>query len=304
MHKLYIYIILILSISPFKAFPQYFLDFGVKLGAANYLGEMGGKEEAGKKFVGDLKMSQTNLAGGLFVRYKLARKISGKLSFNYARISGADNLSTNKGRMERNLSFRNEIYELGLEGQVFLYEIYDFGSTYNSKNDFRTYAFSGINGFYHNPQAELNGTWYPLRPLKTEGQEIPYNSYGVSIPAGMGFYFTLDKKYRIGWEFAWMTTFTDYLDDVSTTYADPNVLGDPIAIALANRTAEITTDPASLAQYAPGQKRGGAEHNDAYMYTTVNLSYVMRGKSSYYRSKYGSIFMGKKFKKRRVRAKF
>lgn len=298
-----LYIILSLIISPSIAFSQYYWDWGIKLGASNYLGEMGGSDGSRKGFINDLKLSKTRPAGGIFLRYKATRIISGKVSLNYARISGDDALSTNIGRHERNLSFRNDIFEFGLEGQFSLYDIYDFGGS-RTRNDFKTYVFSGVNGFYHNPKANLKGEWLALQPLKTEGQIKPYSPYGVSVPMGIGFLFTIDKKYRIGWEFAWMKTFTDYLDDVSTTYADPDVLGDPVAITLANRTNEITTDKSSLAQYVPGGKRGDPTHNDAYMYTTVNLSYVLRGKSSYYQSKYGSIFMGKKFKKRRSRAKF
>ncbi|HRF81550.1 MAG TPA: hypothetical protein PL070_15850, partial [Flavobacteriales bacterium] len=47
---------------------------------------------------------------------------------------------------------------------------------------------------------------------------------GVSVPVGIGFHFTQRRRHRFGMDLGWRTTFTDYLDDVSTTYKDPDLL--------------------------------------------------------------------------------
>lgn len=292
--------ILCLGIIPTFAFSQYMWDFGTQLGAANYLGEIGGEQETRKDFVADLKFSQTRFAGGGFARYRVAQTVSIKTGLTYLRISGADSLSTNPGRAGRNLHFRNDMFELSLEGQYFFYEINDLGGTYRYRNDFRAYGFAGVAGFYHNPKTQYNGAWIPLQPLSTEG--IPYKKLGMSIPMGVGVYFTIEKKYRLGWELGWRKTFTDYLDDVSTTYSG-NVTG--IAADVANRNDELAKSPTNPDNYTPGNKRGDPTHKDAYMTSTISASYVLRGKSSFYRSKYSShIFKGKKYKKRKKRAKF
>ncbi len=295
------FFIAILSVGTTNA--QYNWDFGAQVGASNYLGEIGGKAGTRRDFVMDMKLSKTQFTVGGFARYKFTPLISGRVGLNWVRIQGADNASTNRGRAGRNLSFRNDLIELDLQAQVFFYEIPDLGRTYRYRNDFKMYAFVGVGGYYHNPKTQYQGEWVKLQPLQTEG--VAYKKMGVSIPAGIGLLFTLEKRHRIGWEFNWRTTFTDYLDDVSTVYADPSTLSSELAIDLANRRDELTgnnyPDPK---HYSPGSKRGDPSHNDSYLTTSVYYSYVLRGKSSFYRSKYGSIFKRSKYKKRKIRAKF
>lgn len=297
-----LFFILSLACAPSLAFSQYYWEIGGQVGASNYLGEMGGEEETRKDFVADLKFNQTRYAVGGFARYKAGQSISVKAGLNYIRIQGADSLSSNPGRVTRNLSFRNDIFELTATAQYFFYEINDLGRTYRYRNDFRIYGFAGITGFYHNPKTNFNGQWTALQPLKTEGQVEPYSKLGVGIPMGVGLYFTIEKRHRIGWELNWTKTFTDYLDDVSTTYAEHS---DPVVADIANRTDELSNPPAHPDNYIPGSKRGDPTHKDNYMYSTLSYSYVLRGKSSFYKSRYSSsVFKGKKYKKRKKRAKF
>jgi hypothetical protein len=290
---------------PFVGFSQYLWDFGGQIGASNYLGEMGGTSDTRHDFIKDIKLSKTEFTLGGFARYKFTPLISAKAGLNWVRIEGADYLSTNPGRRGRNLSFQNNIFELELTGEVFFYEIPDLGHTYRYRNDFRMYAFAGISALYHNPRAHYQGEWVNLRPLKTEGKT--YSSFAAAVPLGIGLYFTVEKRHRIGWEFDWRTTFTDYLDDVSTVYIDPSELSSPEAIALANRRDELGDNVEGVpdaVNYVPGKKRGDPSHKDSYLSTSVSYSYVMRGKSSFYKSHYGSIFKRKKYKKRKIRAKF
>lgn len=296
-----------------QAFSQYKWDFGGNLGAANYLGEMGGKEKTRRGFILDLKLSQTRSAIGGFARYKLNPDIYVRGSVGWYRVSGADSLSTNPGRVGRNLSFRNDIIEASITGQYVFYNIADLGRSYRYQNDFKAYVFSGIAGFMHNPKANYNDEWVALQPLRTEGQGIlatspkPYSKFMFAVPAGAGFFFTIGKKYRVGWEFNWRTTFTDYLDDASTVYADPASLPNATSVDLANRNDELAytpgTDQPHPNAYTAGAKRGDPKHNDSYLSTTINVSYVIKGTSKFAHSKYTSFF-GKKTRGRTIRAKF
>ena len=299
------------------AFSQFKLEYGVMAGASNYLGEIGGKEKSRRDFILDLKLSQTRSALGGFVRYKINPDIYVRGSAGWYRISGKDELSTNPGRRGRNLSFRNDIIEASVTGQYMFYDIADLGRTYRYRNDFKAYIFTGASVFMHNPKTEYNGSWVALAPLHTEGQGIspgapkPYGKFLFAVPAGAGFFFTISKIYRIGWEFNWRTTFSDYLDDVSTNYVDPAVFaGNQTAIDLANRNPELGTynpETDGIAygdNYKPGSKRGDPTHNDSYLTTTINASYVMKGRSKFAKSKYKSYFKGKKYTKRTIRAKF
>ena len=298
---------------PFAGNSQFKMDFGGSLGVANYLGDIGGKELTRRDFVPDLKFSQTHLAASAFVRYKVHPSISLKAEFTYGRISGKDKLSTNIGRNRRNLNFRNNIFELAFTGEFFFYEINDVGRAFRYRNDFRAYVYAGIAGYHHNPKGQYagSGAWIPLRPLGTEGQnntpgEKPYNLWCLSIPTGVGFYFTINKEHRITYEIGWRTTFTDYLDDISTTYAtNAELNNDQQAIDMANQTGLLipSSDPVYYS-FQPGQKRGDPTHNDSYIFTTVGYSYSIRGRSKFGKQRYQKYFKGNKYKKRKIRAKF
>jgi hypothetical protein len=301
MRKLIIFSFLLIGLS---SYAQYAYDFGFQAGAANYLGEIGGKEATRRNFVSDLKLKKTQFTLGGFARYKFLPMVSIKGGLNWLRIEGADKTSTNPGRVGRNLSFRNDLIEAELTAQVFFYEIQDLGHTYKYQNDLKMYAFTGVAEFFSNPKANYNGKWVALQPLRTEG--VKYSHFGTAIPVGVGMFVTLQKKHRFGWELSWRTTFTDYLDDISSVYPDPSMLNSPEAIALSNRRGEVGNRegiPAAV-NYGPGSKRGDPTHNDSYLSSSFYYSYVMRGKSNFYKAKFGHVFKRKGGKKRKIRAKF
>jgi hypothetical protein len=289
---------------------QYQWDYGFQVGASNYLGDIGGKQGTRKDFVTDMKLAQTRWDGAGFLRYKFNHKLSLRAQFAYMRIQGADSLSTNPARHARNLSFRNDIFELSATPQLTIYENQDLGSSYRSRLGFNFYVMAGIGIMHHNPKAYYEGNWVALQPLHTEG--VNYSLWQGVIPVGTGFYFTVKKKHRIGFEFNWRITFTDYLDDVSKKYVNPNTLS-PTGAALANRSnlQSAGGDQNLLNNFGynptlnPADKRGQSNHNDTYMTMTLNYSYVIRGHGSFYKSRYGSFFFKKKRKRsRKVRAKF
>jgi hypothetical protein len=286
---------------------QFRMDAGIRTGVSNYLGEMGGRQSSRKDFVNDLKLAETHFSCGAFVRYKVHPYIAVQADLSYGRISGDDKLSTNPGRAGRNLNFRNDIIELSLTWQFRIMQFSDVGRTLRYRNDFRAYGFAGLGCFYHNPKAYYSGTWIYLRPLKTEGQMKAYSKAGISIPMGIGLYYTKNRQFRIGWELGWRKTFTDYLDDVSTRYAVPSELPNTLSAELANRTDELTADPSFAYNYQPGSKRGDPTHKDAYVFSTINFSYVIKGRrsSNFGKPKYIDNYdVGRTYKKRTVRIKF
>lgn len=291
---------IVLSIGMLSVTAQYNFDFGIRLGGSNYLGDIGGKEKTRRDFVMDMKLNQTRWVFGGFARYKFASNFAGNLSVNYGRIQGDDALSTNLGRRTRNLRFQNNILDITARGEYYFFEVNDVGNHGRYWVDMKVYAHGGLTAFHHNPKGSLDGsTWVPLQPLETEG--VHYSKWGLGIPAGLGLYFTFKRKHRIGWDFSWTTTFTDYLDDISTQYADKGT-GTQAAL-LANQSANVTSDEALLANFQPGSKRGDPTHNDSYLFTTLSYSYLIRGQSNFYRQSYGWL-SGKKKSVRKVRAKF
>ena len=81
-----------------------------------------------------------------------------------------------------------------------------------------------------NPKAKLDGQWVELKPLRLEGQgmaEYPdrkeYNLIQMEVPMGFGFKYYLKENMYVGLEVLHRQLFTDYIDDVSTSYRDPIV---------------------------------------------------------------------------------
>ena len=133
-------------------------------------------------------------------------------------------------------------------------------------------------------------------PLLEPG--VKYSKWGVGIPGGLGVFFTYKRKHRIGWDITWTTTFTDYLDDISTVYAHSPYEGN-----IANQSAAVTSDEALLGSFDVGEKRGDPTHNDTYVFSTLSYGYLLRGSNNFYKQSYG-WFSGRKSKSRKVRAKF
>jgi hypothetical protein len=307
--RLYSFLLFLMTFA-MSSLAQYRFEYGGSAGIANYLGDIGGKEKTRRDFISDMKLAKTRQAASGFLRYKFHPNFYAKAELMYLRIAGDDKLSTNPGRNARNLSFVNDMFDLNLQGQFCFYENTDMGSDYRFKLAFRSYVGVGVGGFYSNPKTKYEGSMVKLRPLETEG--VAYKAIGLSVPLTIGFHFTYRKKHRFGWELNWRTTFTDYLDDISQGWGDPSKMTD-LGAALSDRTDEL--DPALFEDsflnnfgYKPENKlnkRGDPTHNDSYLTMNFSYSYVIRGKSSFYRSRYGSFFKKKgRSKMRKIRAKF
>lgn len=291
---------------------RFMWEVGGKLGVSNYLGEIGGDEKTRRDFVWDMKLNQTSFSVGAFARRKMSEIWALNLGFNAGRIKGEDALSSNIGRRGRNLSFRNTLLDLSLRGEVYLYNDPNVGGSGLYKLDFKSYALLGVSGFYHNPQARNmdynGGAWTNLRPLRTEGQGKEYNKISMSIPMGIGFFFTYKRQHRFGFEMVYHHTFTDYLDDISTVYPDVNAVADPSTYDyFVNRSNEV--DPAllpegGLGNYAPGEQRGLPDHDDVFVFTNFTYSYVFRGSSSFYQQNFGWTRGRRGGSRKKIRAKF
>lgn len=289
---------------------RYNLDYGIRAGIANYLGDIGSGDLA-RGFVYNLELKDTRWSTGAFIRYRFHPLFAYQGAFTYARIQGADSESINYARLGRNLSFKNDLFMLNNKIEFYppFLTVSDVGGSGRYRTDFKMYFLTGFGIFYHNPKAEYNGQKYKLRPLMTEGKK--YSPVALSIPMGTGFYFTHKRQHRFGFEMTWNMTFTDYLDDVSGSYVNASSMGsDPIASTLANRNPElgsyaIGTYPASQNYGGTGgaytNQRGDATDKDNFMMISLSYSYVIKTKSGFSRS-YSWIYKSRsKFGKNKSR---
>lgn len=317
-------ILLIASIALFLCSEaQYRWDWGVHIGASNYLGDIGGKDQARRDFIYDVKLQQTSYVFGGHIRYKTSRTVGIAANFRFGKVQGFDEETDYGPRRARNLNFRNNIKELSVRGEYTLYSDNDLGGKGYYNPDFKVFAFIGVAGVMHNPQGYLGENaygvaegWYDLSPLKTEGQSKAYSQFTYAVPLGFGVYMTHLKKYRFGWELGYSLSGSDYLDDISTTYAYNDELESDLARAIANQTTpEIISDvfgnPTEIYNYhyasdspQDGQGRnlrGINSNKDGYIFSTVSFGMLIKQKSHYSKARYNFY---KHRKRRKTRAKF
>ena len=255
------------------------------IGVANYLGELGGGSGNGRPFIMDIEMSQFKFSFNAGYRYNLSYRTSARLHFLKGKVSGSDQLTDNPQRRYRNLSFQSNIYELALMFEYWILRSKP-GHVHHIKGakgqrglPVEVSAFAGLGGFYYNPKSD----GVALRPLGTEGQGLSgqppkYSPISMAIPFGFMSNYVITPRIKVGLEFNFRYTFTDYLDDASTVYYDNDVLraerGD-VAADLADRT-----DGSNPNWSRTGSPRGNPKNKDFYFTMMANATYSLKGKSS------------------------
>jgi hypothetical protein len=209
--------------------------------------------------------------GGTF---NITEQFALRSDYSFTRLGADDKYNKPELRI-RNLNFKTIIQELTLLGE------YDVTSV-NEKR-LAPYIFGGIGIFHFSPYTlDSSGRKVWLAGLSTEGQGLPeypdrkvYKKTQFNIPLGAGIKYALSEDLHIGFEIGIRKLFTDYLDDVSTTYIDKNIL--------LNRKGQQAVDFAfrgdELKPPQPypnaGSLRGNSKRNDYYYYGQLRISLRM-----------------------------
>jgi hypothetical protein len=243
-------------------------EIGVAAGTAYYLGDINPDRHFGGRL---------HSAMGGFFRYNITPRISARVNVVRGTVESWDVDSDDAWQVNRNLHFRNRITEYAA-----LVELNYLDHRLGNPDDrVGAYLFTGLAIYSHMPEAEIDGVWYALQPLGTEGQGTtwgearglkPYATAGMSLPFGFGFKVNVGPAIAFNVEWGVRKTWNDYLDDVSTTYADERVLraekGD-LAAAFADRMVAL---PEGRDQ-AAGLQRGDPGKDDAYGFLTASLCF-------------------------------
>jgi opacity protein-like surface antigen len=264
-------------------------------GAANFLGDLGGLNKIGTHYsYADLELVLTDPSASLGYRYRINKRFASRTEFSYLLVKGDDKLTLEPFRHNRNLNFRSNIFEFSTNIEVSL-SFDRHGNKYHIKKTmFRRYKqysayyylFVGVGGFWYNPKANFGGNWYALHDLSTEGQGLPggpkkYKRISVSIPMGIGVRYKLNAKWTVGFEYNFRKTFTDYIDDVSSTYYDKNILMQykgPAAVGLADPSLGIIPCATCPNGDGTGAQRGDTKDKDSYMNLQIKVGYVLSNK--------------------------
>ncbi len=233
-------------------------------GAMNYQGDLQSWRQSFANF-------HLYVTGGAC--YELTDQLSLRLGVVAGRVSGSDKV--NRLNANRNLSFESSLTEVHLGAEYDIFSIYEHRLV--------PFVFTGLAGFRFNPYTSDNrGNRIYLQPLGTEGQgffpgRTPYRLTQLAIPFGGGIKFALTDDIHIRLEGALRKLFTDYLDDVSTTYvngADLRANNGQVAYEYAFRTDELNPN----AGYPPqGAVRGNPRSKDFYYTAGLSLSFRLQG---------------------------
>jgi len=232
-------------------------------------------------YKGDLNKSLFNPAmfhpaGGLQYRRCINNHWAYKLAFNVGSISADDAGSSDDFARHRNLNFRTHIIELTYQ---FEFNFFAF-QTANPETPATPYIFIGFSMFHFNPKTTIDGKDVNLQPLGTEGQGTsaypkrkPYKRVNPAIPLGGGIKVRFSKRLGMNLEVGARRTYTDYLDDVSTTYADKNVLTaahGEISALVSDRSVNQNNN------YNMDRQRGNASDKDWYLFAGITINYTLK----------------------------
>ncbi len=216
-----------------------------------------------------LTMNLAKPAGFMVVKYGLTNNIFLRAGFAMGSIEGNDKINR-VDLKNRNLQFRSQLSEFHAGVEYRFINPENFAVT--------PYVFAGLGVFSYNPYTSYQGKKYFLQPLGTEGQGLaqypekrPYSLTQFCVPYGAGFKWQVNCNLNLGFEFGHRKLFTDYLDDVSGTFADESTLRNArgqTAVDLAFRRREI--DP-NKPYPTEGAGRGNAKQDDWYYFTGFTI---------------------------------
>lgn len=284
--------VLLFSIINIRTYAQHWfrsgsLDFGVMAGFNHYSGDL-----TQTQFM-ESRTLRPNI--GLITRYTPKELLTFRLSANYGNLVGDDRWYETAGdTTNRNLHFRSQLWDLTAAFEINLNRV-----DMRKPTAVIPYIFGGISIFRFNPQAQFNfdslspiaqlygddymslrnrdKEWIDLQPLSTEGQETTeynertrYALTQIAIPLGLGIKFKVNQNWVIGLEYGLRYTFTDYLDDVSTSYVEPDRLRSERGVMGA---AMSYRGPNEITPEFEGTKRGSGNSRDLYGIFGIQITY-------------------------------
>lgn len=218
----------------------------------------------------------TNGAIGITGNYELTDQIFLRAGYTYAIVGGADRFSDDPELIKRNISFETNVHEFSAMGEYYLFNLYE--------RKISPYGFVGLAVFKFDPYAfDPAKNKVLLQRLSTEGQGLngyakPYKLTQLAIPFGGGIKYAINDNMRVGLELGMRKLFTDYFDDISGNYADPNDLlaaKGQLAVDMSYRGDEVPSGSPSYP--AKGAQRGSPKAKDFYYFTGIHFTYRIGG---------------------------
>jgi hypothetical protein len=238
-------------------------EIGLQAGAAHYFGDLNGRT----------RLNSPHPTIGIFYRKQINNYTAFRLGVNYLRLGYSDEMeSRNEFQRRRNLNFESSVWELLFQGD---FNFFRFNPSEPNAR-FTPYLTFGIGFFFYDPYTFLDGQKYYLRPLGTEGQtsslypeKKEYGQTALAIPFGLGLKWAVGRNINVHFEVTHRFTGTDYLDDVSGTYAGINAFSTGSPAALLQDRSYLNGTPIGIA----GAQRGFSGNKDQYVTAVFGFTF-------------------------------
>ena len=260
-------------------------EVGLNFGPSFFLGDLGGNSGKGTNDIKDINLEFTKMMKGVFVTAYPKGWMGIRLAADVTYLEGSDDIINTTGinelyRKQRNLDFKSTILEGYLALELYPTMMFRRDKTYEPK--LRPYALLGVGVFHFNPKGSLtdaagNKTWYELHPLRLEGQGMseypeskPYKLTQINIPMGAGLKYYASERINLSSELLYRKTFTDYIDDVSKNYVNPNDFSKYLSAADAANAYKLSdkVQPIifpGMTRFPSGNQRGDPKDGDTYL---------------------------------------
>jgi hypothetical protein len=284
--KVFIFVVLMGSFfsSDAQRWKRYRWETIYGIGIANFLGELGGANQVGTDYMKDFDWKAVRPALTVGIRFKQTQQISHKANLTLALVAGNDQWTEDPIRLARNLNFRSPLVEIGYNFEFYLKKEkrghrFKLRGVKGLRNmGLYPYGFFGVSGFFFSPQGNVGGNWKWLKPLRTEGQGIfetraEYSRFQLAVPLGIGVKYAIDRRWLISIEYGMRKTFTDYIDDVSTTYFNKEIQEQETG-----SVGLLAADPSQGAWVGAQayQQRGDPTDNDSYLFLIIGANYKLK----------------------------
>ncbi len=200
-------------------------EYGFLLGSVHYFGDLNT----------GIGIKNARPCGGLILRNNISPYFAYRGTLIAGAMSGTDNNASSIYQSTRDLDFKSTFGELAAQLEInFFQYIKD-----DVEHRFTPYITAGLGAIYTKPN-----------PLHTEKK---YSAIQPVVPFGAGLKFNFNFFWNLVIEASNRATFTDYLDDVSTTYATAS---NPFGVG--------------------GKQRGDSQRNDRYLIISFSLTHNFR----------------------------
>ncbi|MEZ0609457.1 hypothetical protein ACAW74_13115 [Fibrella sp. WM1] len=219
---------------------------GINLSTTRYCGDL--SEQYGFDHL------QLSWAAEGHLRYRFSEKFCVRSDVGFYSLRGDQQYTKNKANYLR-FTTVNPSLIAGLQWNVRSID-------YNQHNI--PHFWLGVGATYLNPKTDYKGVSYSLPLFQTE--KVAYSRIAGQVVIGGGMPFTLNKKSQLRLEARYTYILSDYVDDVSGTYADKTGRA-AIEQILADRRREYGLVPNTV-----GEQRGNPLRNDGYFALTLQYS--------------------------------